>query len=386
MKVVIACDSFKGSVSASEAAACLECGIRRIYPDAVIDKVPIADGGEGMVESLLSVLPGEKRFVDVLDPLGRPIRAQYALLKNSTAVIETAAASGLPLLREEELNPLKASTYGTGQLMRAALDEGCTSILLGLGGSATNDAGAGMAQALGIRLLDSDGKEIPQGGGSLDRLVKIDTSQMDHRLLDVPIIAACDVTNPLCGVKGASSVYGPQKGADAQMVKQLDQNLNHFAQIGLQATGKDVRNIPGSGAAGGMGAGLLIFFNASLCSGIETLLDLIGFDTRILDADLVITGEGRIDGQSLCGKVPIGIAQRVKTRRNIPVIGIVGEIGQQSQAIFHHGIDSVFSITPGPVPLQDSMQQGAIFLADTAERVMRLIRAVKPLYTTADSM
>ena len=377
VKVVIASDSFKGSVSAVEAVSYLEEGIRRVWPEAEVDGIPVADGGEGTVDAFLHSLPGERITVPVMGPLGAPVQADFALLNDGTAVIEMAAASGLPLLAPEERNPMCTTTYGTGQLMAAALDAGCTRMVLGLGGSATNDGGAGVAQALGVKLLDAQGRSLPPGGGALNRLERMELSGLDSRLANIPIVAACDVTNPLCGPQGASAVYGPQKGADDEMVWELDEDLAHFARIGLACTGRDVAQVPGAGAAGGLGAGLLLFTNAQIRSGITTVLNTVGFDRRIADADLVITGEGRIDGQSICGKTPVGVAQRVKAQRNIPVVAIVGGIGPQAERVYDYGIDAIFSTAPGPITLEEAMDNSNTLLASAAERVARLMQAVR---------
>lgn len=378
MKIVIACDSFKGSVSAIEAANAMADGVRRVWPHAQIDCIPVADGGEGTIDALLYTLPGQRLAVKVTGPLGAPVEAEFALLEDGTAVIEMAAASGLPLLPKEALDPLHASTYGTGQLINAALDVGCRRILMGLGGSATNDGGAGMAQALGARLLDAAGMPLPPGGGSLGALACMDLSALDPRLQQVPIQVACDVTNPLCGPQGASAVYGPQKGADAAMVLTLDASLSHFADVAAACTGRDVRNEPGAGAAGGLGAGLLLFCRAKICSGINTVLDAVDFDRRVYDADLILTGEGRIDGQSIRGKVPVGVATRVKSQRSIPVVAIVGGIGPQAEKVYEYGVDAVFSTAPGPITLEQAMRDSRLLLSGAAERAARLIHAVRP--------
>lgn len=379
MKVIVACDSYKGSCSAVRAVSCIAEGIRRVYPDAAVEKIPMADGGEGLVEAVLEAMPGRLETVEAKDPLGRPVQASYGILEDGTAVIEMAAASGLPLLSGEERNPLKTTTYGTGELLRAALDKGCRKILIGIGGSATNDGGAGMAQALGARLLDEDGEELLFGGGSLERLYRIDLSGLDRRLADTRIMVACDVENPLCGERGASAVYGPQKGATPEMVSILDRNLAHFARIAGEQLGKDIAEAPGAGAAGGLGAGLMLFCGAEMRSGIETMLDIADFDRKAAGADLVITGEGRIDYQSAYGKVPTGVAQRAKKQGNIPVIAIVGSIGEGAENTYAYGIDSVFSILPGPASLEYAMENTGRLMADTAERVMRLVRTLLPL-------
>lgn len=378
MKVVIACDSFKGSVTAVQAVSYLEEGIRRVWPEAEVDGIPVADGGEGTVDAFLHSVPGRRICISVTGPLGEPVQAEFALLEDGTAVIEMAAASGLPLVSPKKRNPMLTTTYGTGELILAALDAGCTRMVLGLGGSATNDGGAGMAQALGVKLLDGQGQRLPPGGGALERLERMDVSEIDPRLAKIPLAVACDVTNPLCGPQGASAVFGPQKGADREMVAKLDQNLAHFARIGQACTGRDVANVPGAGAAGGLGAGLLLFTNAQMCSGITTVLDTVGFDSRVSDADLVITGEGRMDGQSVCGKTPVGVAQRVKAKGNIPVVAIVGSIGPQAERVYDYGIDAIFSTAPGPITLEEAMENSHALLASAAERVARLMQAVRP--------
>lgn len=378
VKVVIACDSFKGSVTAVQAVSYLEEGIRRVWPEAEVDGIPVADGGEGTVDAFLHSVPGRRIYVWVTGPLGEPVQAEFALLEDGTAVIEMAAASGLPLVSPEKRNPMLTTTYGTGELILAALNAGCARLVLGLGGSATNDGGAGMAQALGVKLLDGQGRSLPPGGGALERLERMDVNGIDPRLAQIPLVVACDVTNPLCGPQGASAVFGPQKGADGEMVAKLDQNLAHFARVGQACTGRDVVNVPGAGAAGGLGAGLLLFTNAQMCSGITTVLDTVGFDARVTDADLVITGEGRMDGQSVCGKTPVGVAQRVKAQGNIPVVAIVGSIGPQAERVYDYGIDAIFSTAPGPITLEEAMGNSHTLLASTAERVARLMRAVRP--------
>lgn len=376
MKVVIACDSFKGSLSAVEAGESLAAGICRIYPEAVTDILPVADGGEGTVDAFLYARKGRRYTAEVMGPLGNPVMAEYAMLDDGTAVIEMAAASGLPLMKGKTLDPMRATTYGTGQLMKAALDAGCQKMILGLGGSATNDAGAGMAQALGAVFLDKEGRQLGYGGGSLGELAMIDLSGLDPRIGKIQVIAAGDVRNPLCGREGASAVYGQQKGADMGMIRVLDQNLRHFAEVAAEQLGKEVQDMPGAGAAGGLGAGLLLFCNASMESGIKMLLDAVDFDSRIQDADLVITGEGQMDGQSVCGKVPVGVAKRVKGRRQIPVIAVTGSIGAGAEAVYRCGVDAIFSIEPGPMALEVAIEHGGELLCDTAERIMRFYRAV----------
>jgi glycerate kinase len=373
MKVIIAPDSFKGSSTSIEVANNIEKGIRKVFPDAEVIKIPIADGGEGTVEALVLGAGGTFKDVDVKGPLGETLKARYGILDNGSAVIEMATASGLPLVPENLRNPLVTTTYGTGELIKAALNEGCKKIVIGIGGSATNDGGVGMAQALGVSFKDSKGCELGFGGGQLDKLETIDISGIDPRLKDTEIIVACDVSNPLCGERGASAVYGPQKGATPEMVKQLDSNLHHYAEKIKAQLGMDIADIPGSGAAGGLGAGLIVFCGASLKSGIETVLDEVEIDKHLPTADLVITGEGKIDSQSIYGKVPVGVGQRVK-KYNKPVLAIVGGIGQGAQAVYEYGVDGIMSTVNNAMPLSEAMGRSAELLEDAAERVMRIIK------------
>lgn len=374
MKIVVACDSYKGSCSSVKAVQYIKKGVLRACPDAVVETIPMADGGEGLVETILEAVPGRLCTAQVTDPLGRPISAAYGVLGDGSAVIEMAAASGLPLLSRKERNPLLTTTYGTGELVRTALDQGCRKIMIGIGGSATNDGGAGMAQALGVRFLDREGRELPFGGGALGRLYDIDVSGLDPRLAEAEIVVACDVDNPLCGEKGASVVYGPQKGASPEMVRNLDRNLAHFARIAEGKTGRRVATEKGAGAAGGLGAGLMLFCGAQMKSGIDTVLDITNFDGKCQGADLVITGEGRLDYQSVHGKVPVGVAGRVKKQEDIPVIALVGSIGERAWETYAYGIGSVFSIVPGPVSLEYALENVEELMTDASERIMRLFR------------
>lgn len=371
MRIVTAIDSFKGSLSAQKAAEAIERGIHSVLPQAQVDNFPLADGGEGLVEAVLSVRRGEKQPVPVKDPLGREITAEYGLLDDGTAVIEMAAASGLPLLCEEERNPMHTSSFGTGQLIRAALDAGCHSIILGLGGSATNDGGIGMAQALGIHFLDVGGNEVASGGAGLAQVASIDAAERDTRLDAVTLRLACDVTNPLCGAEGASQVFGGQKGADSQMRTELDRAMMYYADVLRQTTGKDFAQKQGAGAAGGLSVPLLAFWQPEIRSGIELVLDLLHIDDALKQADLVITGEGRLDGQTLFGKAPVGVAQRAKSY-NKPVIALTGSIGEGYRDVYAGGIDAVFSVQNGPMSLAESMQNTEALLEDCAHRVMRL--------------
>jgi glycerate kinase len=337
MRVLVASDSFKGSLNSIRVGEAVAEGIRKVYPQADVRIIPIADGGEGTVEALVTAGRGRYLKKVVSSPLGEAIEAVMGLLPDGTAVIEMAAASGLPLVPKEKRNPLLTTTKGTGELIKSALDEGAGKILIGIGGSATNDGGAGVAQVLGARLLDHEGTELPPGGAALANLSAIDTTMLDPRLKDVEITVICDVDNPLCGPRGASAVYGPQKGATPDMVIQLDQCLNHFADVINQQLGRDIRNIPGAGAAGGLGGGLLAFVKAELKSGTEAVLDTIQFDGLVKDYDLVITGEGRIDAQSAYGKVPKGVGTRAQ-KQGKPVIAIVGSLGEGAEVMHEYGI------------------------------------------------
>lgn len=374
MKIIVAPDSFKGSSSSVEVAGAVERGIRKVFPDAEVVKVPIADGGEGTVEAVVLGGGGEYRDVEVTGPLAGRVTSRYGLIEGGRAVIEMAAASGLTLIPENRRNPLRTTTRGTGELIADALDQGCTEILIGIGGSATNDAGVGMAQALGYSFRDATGKEIGHGGGELSRITTIDPTGAHPRLPECTIRVACDVRNPLYGVDGAAHVYGPQKGATPEMVETLDRNLRHFASVVRGSLGKEIAEIPGSGAAGGLGAGLVAFCGAELRSGIESVLDIVRFDDLAEGADLVITGEGAMDGSSLFGKVPVGVAARIRNM-NIPVIAIVGAIGAGASRVHDLGIDAVMSIVDAPMALSDAMKNSQRLIEEAAERLMRIIRA-----------
>ncbi len=346
MKIVIAPDSFKGSLTAIEVSDAIDAGIKSAVSTASTVKVPMADGGEGTVECLVNATGGKILKEKVVGPLGDEVEASYGILGDeTTAVIEMAAASGLPLVPEEKRNPMITTTYGTGQLIKAALDHGCRKIIIGIGGSATNDGGAGMAQALGVKFTDDKGEEIGFGGAELKRIAKIDTTNLDKRIYTTEILVASDVKNPLCGPNGASAVYGPQKGATPQMVKELDEALAHFAEIIKRDLGKDVKDIPGAGAAGGLGAGLIAFLNAKLRPGIELVMESVGFEDIVKDASLVITGEGKIDRQTIYGKVPVGVA-KVSKKYNIPVLAVAAVLEEEPEFFKSYGIDFVFEISP----------------------------------------
>lgn len=372
MKITIASDSFKGSKTSRQAAALIEEGAKRVFPAAEYLKIPIADGGEGTVEALVGGLNGTLKLVECTDPLGRPVQASYGTIGDK-AVIEMAASSGLTLLAENERDPRVTSTYGTGQLILAAMEAGCRDITVGIGGSATNDGGTGMAAALGFRFLDAAGKPLPPGGAALADLAQIDHSAVHPQLRDTRFHVACDVDNPLLGKQGASHIYGPQKGASPQTVDELNAALTRLADITEAWKGREMRTIPGAGAAGGLGFGLIAFCDAQQKSGIDTILDIVDFNRRIEGSSLVITGEGRIDGQSLRGKVPIGVAARCRPAE-IPVLAVVGAIGPDSRAVYEYGIDSIISTTEAPMSLREAFSRSDISLPDAAERACRIIR------------
>ncbi len=371
MRVLVAPDSFKGSLTSIQACDAIEQGIREVFPDAQVTKIPVADGGEGTVEAICSAASCIIVSEAVTGPLGNRVHADYAVLPDHTAYVEMAAASGL-LLAEGRGNPLITTTYGTGELIRSALDHGCRKIIIGLGGSATNDGGLGMAQALGYSFKDAAGNELGFGGGELGSLAVIDASGRDRRIGECEFIAACDVKNPLCGESGASAVYGPQKGASPEMVRTLDDNLRHFARVIRETLGADIADEPGAGAAGGLGGGLMAFCGARMRGGIDIILDLMEFDSKLSGVDLVITGEGRMDYQTAFGKVPVGIATRAK-RLHKPVIAFTGEIGAGAGELYNHGIDAIVSIVNKPMALSEAMGNAEQLLKDAAARTMRMV-------------
>jgi glycerate kinase len=373
LKIVLAPDSYKGSLTAKQACDAMEEGIRRIVPGAEIVKVPMADGGEGTVQRLVDATGGTILEHEVCNPLGEPVKAKFGILgEGNTAVIEMAEASGLYLIDKQRRNPWMSTTYGTGELIGRALSEGCRSFILGIGGSATNDGGAGMAQALGALLLDDRGSELPRGGGSLGRLDRIDLSRMDKRLMDSSFQVACDVDNPLCGPTGASQVFGPQKGATPEMVLALDRNLSHYASIIARDIRIDVVNSPGAGAAGGLGAGALAFLKAELRSGVGIVMEASGLQSKMAGADLVFTGEGRCDFQTERGKTPYGVAKAAQLF-GVPVVLVAGIAGPGVDAMYRHGVRSIYTLTDGGVTAEHAMSHAPQVLADTMERIMRLI-------------
>ncbi len=374
-KIIIAPDSFKECLGAAEVADAIAAGFGKVFPNTELVKVPLSDGGEGLVSTLVVATNGKVLHCEVTGPTGKKVKAFFGVLGDGkTAVIEMAAASGLHLVPPAERNPLITTTYGTGELIKHALDLGCTRIIVGVGGSATNDGGAGMAQALGVRLLTSDGKEICAGAEGLRNLERIDMSSLDPRLKEVSVIVAVDVDNPLCGPNGASYVYGPQKGATPEMLPVLDEALQRFAFILQRDLGVNILNVPGAGAAGGLGGGLIAFLGAQLRLGIEVVLEVVKFEALLQKgADLVITGEGRLDKQTSFGKVPIGVA-KVAKKFGIPVLAIVGAIGEGAEVVFEQGIDSYFSVIPRPMTLDESIAEVRTLLKSVAERCARMIK------------
>lgn len=373
MKIVVAPDSFKGSVTALEAANAIEQGLHRVFPDAIIEKIPMADGGEGTVQSLVDATGGHIRTERVLGPLGNEVEAEFGILSDGkTAVIEMASASGLTLVPPDKRNPLHTTTFGTGQLINAALDLGCRRIIIGIGGSATNDGGAGMAEALGVKFINGDGTSLKRGGEGLAELESIDISDLHPAILETETIVACDVNNPLTGPDGASHVYGPQKGATPEMVNTLDANLAHYDAILTRTLGKSFNNTPGAGAAGGLGAGLMAFLNADLRLGIDIMIDAVNLRERMKGASLVITGEGQLDFQTAFGKTPVGVAKVAKTY-NIPVIAIAGSIGEGAKDVYAKGIDAMLGIAQTPMTLEDAVSDAVHLIADTAEQAARLL-------------
>ena len=378
MRIVVAPDSYKGSVSALGVAQAMERGILRVFPEADVRKIPIADGGEGTVDALITATHGTRHLREVTGPLGERVAAHWGVLGDGqTAVIEMAAASGLPLLTPEQRNPRISTTYGTGELMRAALDAGLRKIIIGIGGSATNDGGAGMARALGARFMADDGQELPDGGAALARLTHIDLAGLDPRLRESQITVACDVDNPLCGPRGASAVFGPQKGATPEIVAELDAALGHFASVARKATGRAAAELSGAGAAGGLGAGLMFFTPAKLKPGVEIVLDAVDFAGVVKGAAFVITGEGRTDFQTAFGKAPVGVA-KVAKQFNIPVFCVSGGLGEGADDVLAQGIDAVMSICDRPLTLDACMSAGSALIESASERLCRIVKAVRP--------
>ena len=374
MKIVIAPDSWKESLTALEVATAIEDGFRQIFPDAEMVKIPMADGGEGTVEAMVAATQGRIVNLRVTGPLGEPVDAFYGLSGDEQqAFIEMAAASGLESVPSARRDPRITTSWGTGELIRHALDAGVRHIIIGLGGSATNDGGAGMVQALGARLLDARDEPLGFGGDALSQLARIDISQLDKRLAECRIEVACDVTNPLTGEEGATAIFGPQKGATPEMIKQLDNALTHYGQIIERDLDKSVMTLKGGGAAGGMGVALYAFCGADLRQGIEIVTEALALDAAVRDADLVITGEGRIDSQSIHGKVPIGVA-RVAKRYAIPVIGIAGSLTADVEVVYDHGLDAIFSVIPRICTLDEALENAAVNLRMNARNIAAVIK------------
>lgn len=374
MKIVIAPNSYKGSLTAFEASDCIEAGIKRAFPKARIIKIPLADGGDGTMEVLVKVTKGSIKTAKVTGPLGNKVKARYGILGDKkTAVIEMAEASGLKLVPEEKRNPLITTTYGVGELINKAIKAGCKKLILGIGGSATVDGGSGMAKAIGYRLLNHGGKDILPGGGSLFKLAKISNLKVGERFKGIDVIVATDVTNLLFGRVGAARVFGPQKGATSEMVATLEKNLKHFAKIINRDLKKDVTKIKGGGAAGGLGAGLHAFLNAKLKLGIPIIMEISGLEKEIKNADLVVTGEGNVDNQSIYGKVPVGVAKLAK-KYNVPVLCIVGGIGDITAEFYKTGITGIMNIIKYPMSLEKAMKDSKKLLEDASSRAGQIIK------------
>ncbi|NLX20518.1 MAG: glycerate kinase [Phycisphaerae bacterium] len=373
MRIVIAPDSFKEALSAAEVCRAIARGVRRVCPDAVLDLVPMADGGEGTVDALIAATQGRRCSTTVCGPLAEPVVASWGMLGSPgrAAVLEMAAASGLGLVPPDRRNPLHTSTYGTGELIRAALEQGAERLLIGIGGSATTDGGAGAAQAVGVRFLDASGKALPEGlaGGRLADISRVDLASRDPRIAHVTIEAACDVDNPLCGPRGAAAVFGPQKGATPEQVARLDENLAHLARLVERDLGMSVADLPGAGAAGGLGAGLMAFFGAMLRPGIELVMQALKLADRLAGADLVITGEGRIDAQSMMGKVISGVGREAR-RCGVPAIALVGSVGQGAENA-KEVLEGYFCINPPDTPWVEALARTAEALEATAVAVLR---------------
>ncbi|ANF86387.1 glycerate kinase [Pseudomonas antarctica] len=378
MKIIIAPDSFKDSLSAEGVAQAIAEGLAQVWPDARLIQCPMADGGEGTVDSVLAACNGELRSHTVRGPLGGTVEARWGWLADScTAIIEMAEASGLQRVPPGQRDACTSTTYGTGELIRAALDAGARRVILAIGGSATNDGGAGAMQALGVQLFDAQDQILAPGGLALAGLARINLEQQDPRLAHVRFEIAADVNNPLCGAHGASAIFGPQKGANAQQVEQLDAALGHFADHCAKVLPKDVRDEPGSGAAGGLGFAAKAFLDAQFRAGVEVVAELVGLDEAVRGADLVITGEGRFDAQTLRGKTPFGVA-RIARQHNVPVIVIAGTLGDGYEQMYAHGVDAAFALPSGPMSLEQACSEAPRLLRERASDIARLWRLAAP--------
>ncbi|GHO45478.1 glycerate kinase [Ktedonospora formicarum] len=374
MRIVIAPQALKGSLSAAQTGQAIAAGARTVYPDANIDIIPIADGGEGTAVALAEATGGSLVPYVVTGPLGEPVEAYYARLGDGrTAVIEMAASSGLPLVPNSRRDPRITTTYGVGELIRAALDDGCRNFIIGLGGSATNDGGAGMAQALGASLLDAQSQPLPYGGAALSSLAHIDVEKLDSRLRECMFDIACDVTNPLCGREGASAVYGPQKGATPAMVQELDDALAHYAHIIHRDLGLQVSKTPGAGAAGGLGAGLLAFLNARIRPGAQIVLEAVKLERMLATADLVITAEGKLDQQTAYGKSVAAVAEMAK-RYQLPVLAVAGGLGEKYYTAYNLGIDGIITLPDEAMSLEHAMKNAERLTREASERALRIFR------------
>ncbi|HLT03830.1 MAG TPA: glycerate kinase [Pseudomonas sp.] len=376
MKIVIAPDSFKESLAAPQVAEAIARGWRAVFPDADCLLRPMADGGEGTVDAVLAAVGGERRTCRVTGPLGTPVPAHWGWLADGTAVIEMAAASGLHHVPPGQRDILCACSAGTGELIRQALDAGARRLILGLGGSATNDGGAGMLRALGVRFLDGQGQALEPGGAALARLARLDLSGLDPRLRQVEVRVAADVDNPLCGPRGASAVFGPQKGASPEQVEQLDQALAHYARLMAETLGEDHAEVPGAGAAGGLGFAARALLGARFRPGVELVAELSGLAEAVRDAELVITGEGRLDAQTLHGKTPYGVA-RIAQAANVPVIALAGSLGDGYWRLYEAGVSAAFSLTPGPMTLEQACSDAAAQLQARSQDIARLWKAAR---------
>ena len=375
MKILIAPQAFKGSISAVDVAAAMREGVLRVLPDADVSAVAVADGGDGTLETLVEGSGGEIHRIEVTGPLGERRTAEWgAMGDGATAVIEMARTSGLALVPDEKRDPLITTTFGLGEAIIHAIDAGFRRFIIGIGGSATNDAGAGMAQALGVRLLDSVGRDLEFGGAALSRLNRIDMSGLNDAVRSCEFLVACDVNNPLTGPTGASAIYGPQKGATSEMIERLDAALLHFSEVVKRDIGVEINDIPGAGAAGGLGGGMIAFTNGELRAGVDIVLDTVRLNDYLAGCNLVITGEGSMDHSTIYNKAPVGVAERAK-RLGIPVVGISGSLGAGFQDVHEHGIDALAAITAGPMTLDEASERAAELIANATEQVLRFMKA-----------
>ena len=375
MKILIAPQAFKGSISAVDVAAAMREGVLRVLPDSDVSAVAVADGGDGTLETLVEGSGGEIHRIEVTGPLGERRTAEWgAMGDGATAVIEMARTSGLALVPDEKRDPLITTTFGLGEAIIHAIDAGFRRFIIGIGGSATNDAGAGMAQALGVRLLDSAGRDLEFGGAALSRLNRIDMSGLNDAVRNCEFLVACDVNNPLTGPTGASAIYGPQKGATSEMIERLDAALLHFAEVVKRDIGVEINDVPGAGAAGGLGGGMIAFTNGELRAGVDIVLDTVRLNDYLAGCNLVITGEGSMDHSTIYNKAPVGVAERAK-RLGIPVVGISGSLGAGFQDVHEHGIDALAAITAGPMTLDEASERAAELIANATEQVLRFMKA-----------